>query len=116
MAADARTWIDANQLEHEGAAIGYVIREGTSPEEELYRELGYPRDIEPRPVGRVGAGCDCGWRSPRWRAEAAWQPYGVALAQGDQERVHALWWRHLELDVIGGGVTGIGALPRRARS
>jgi len=112
------TWIDATQLEHEGAAIGYVLREGTSPEEELYRELGYPRDIEPRPVGRVGAGCDCGWRSPRWipAVGAAWQPYGVTLAKADQERVHALWRRHLELDVIGGGVAGIGALPCRARS
>jgi hypothetical protein len=104
-------WIDATQLAHEGYAIGYVVREGT---DEVYRELSYP-DQDPRLVALVAAGCDCGWRSPRWvpTGRAEWRPFSVMLGSADEQRVHTLWRRHLELDVIGGGVAAIGDSLRR---
>lgn len=39
---------------------------GCSPGSGLYRELMYPADDDRREVERLGAGCDCGRRSPRW--------------------------------------------------
>lgn len=97
-------WIDEEHPEHEGYAIGYVPREGcASSDSGLYRELGYPADNADRSVARIAAGCDCGWRSPRWVPDPAtdWSPHSVHTTEADDERVHRLWKRHLELDVHG---------------
>jgi hypothetical protein len=88
--------------EEHAAHEGYVVRDGCAPEAGLYRELGYPRDDGDRQVACIAAGCDCGWRSPRWvpRFPAKWGPFSVLASEEDDDRARELWRRHLELDVI----------------
>lgn len=95
-------WQDEDHGDHEGGLIGYVARDGCVPDAGVYRELAYPRDDGDRPVVCITAGCDCGWRSPRWvpRQPATWAPFMVQASDADQERGRALWRRHIELDVI----------------
>ncbi len=83
--------------EHEGWAVGLVIREGCSPDSGLYRELCYPGDNAPRKIERVGAGCDCGWRSSHWTPEGRtdWSPYSVFTSEQDEARVFGLWREHI---------------------
>jgi hypothetical protein len=90
------------QHEEHGAHEGYVTRDGCAPDSGHYRELEYPRDDGDRQVACIAAGCDCGWRSPRWmpRQPATWAPFSVQASEADQDRGRALWRRHLELDVI----------------
>ena len=88
---------------HEGFVTGFVTRDRCAPESGLYRELAYPRDEADRSVACIAAGCDCGWRSPRWTPDqpATWAPFSVLVSKSDEDRARALWWRHLDLDVIG---------------
>jgi hypothetical protein len=96
-------WQHDEHPDHEGYLVGFVTREGCSPEAGQYRELTYPADDVTREVGRLGAGCDCGWRSPRWlpssKKPATWTPYSVSASEDDKERAFELWQRHLSLDV-----------------
>jgi hypothetical protein len=105
--------------EHEGYVVGFVTREGCSPESGLYRELMSPADNVTRDVEQLAAGCDCGWRSPRWfpsrRKPAHWWPHTVAASEEDEERVHELWRRHLALDVDGDHRAGASAARPGAR-
>ena len=95
-------WMNEEHAAHEGYVIGYVARDGCALESGLYRELAYPRDDGDRQVACIAAGCDCGWRSPRWapRLPAKWGPFSVSAAVADDDRARELWRRHLELDVI----------------
>lgn len=83
---------------HEGYAVGFVVRDGVEPGNELLRELEYPRDNETRHVVAIAAGCDCGWRSPRFkpRPGTTWGPYSVDTRRDDDDRVHKLWSEHAE--------------------
>lgn len=83
---------------HEGHAVGFVLRDGVSPDSGIYRELAYPEDKSERKVDLIAAGCECGWRSPRWKPikPATWSPYTLSESEEDEERVHALWSEHLE--------------------
>lgn len=96
-------WTDEEHPEHEGYPVGYIVREGCAPTSGLYRELGYPADAKARPMARMAAGCDCGWRSPQWIPDPVtdWAPYAVFAVEADDQRVHQLWKRHLEVDVRG---------------
>lgn len=101
---------------HEGCVIGYAVRDGCAPDAGLYRELAYPRDDGDRRIACIAAGCDCGWRSPRWvpRHPATWAPFSVLAAEADEDRARALWRRHLELDVIAAHPLRVDAASMRA--
>lgn len=83
---------------HEGYAVGFVTKDGFPKSAHQLRELSYPTDDGARDVEMVSAGCDCGWRSPRWPPAAAtrWTPYIVLTAPDDDERVHELWYQHAD--------------------
>ena len=87
--------------DHEGYAIGYVERENC-PGSGLYRELAYPDDDQPRPVALISAGCDCGWRSPRFKPSTMgarvsdWGPFSVNTTDRDDDRVRELHHQHIE--------------------
>ncbi len=82
---------------HEGYAVAYVLRDECFPWSGLYRELLYPVDKEPRKIEMIGAGCDCGWRSPRWipSEPTHWHPYCVNESERDDEKIHRLWKEHV---------------------
>lgn len=90
---------------HEGYAIGHVVRPGCTPDSGLYRELGYPDDATDRRVELISAGCECGWRSPRFRPEKPtdWSPFVVHTTERDDKRVEELWVGHIELTPDRGG-------------
>jgi hypothetical protein len=83
---------------HEGYAVGFVTRESTGIRSGLYRELAYPDDAGPRRVELLAAGCDCGWRSPRFTPSSppTWAPYSVGTCEADDDRVRRLWCQHME--------------------
>lgn len=84
---------------HECYAVGYVVREGCRPDSTLLRELQYPRDDKDRHgVVKIGAACQCGWRSPYLipSEPAEWAPYTVLLCTEDDERVRKLVEEHFE--------------------
>lgn len=87
---------------HEGGVVVYVVRDVWTSDAGLCRELGYPRDDGDRRIARIAAGCDCGWRSPRWvpHLPATWAPFSVATSKADGDRARALWRRHFELNAI----------------
>lgn len=107
-------WVREEHPDHEGYVIGFVCREGCEQDSGLYRELMYPADDTRRDVELLAAGCDCGWRSPRWfpsrRKPATWSPWSVAASEDDEERALELWRRHLALDVDGDRRVGAGAV------
>lgn len=109
-------WLYEEHAAHEGYVIGYVVRDGCAPESGLYRELGYPRDNIDRRVACIAAGCDCGWRSPRWvpQLPTEWGPFSVLASEADEDRARELWRRHLELDVITAHPLRIDATATRA--
>lgn len=108
-------WQHEEHGAHEGGVIGYVTRNGCAPDAGLYRELEYPRDDGDRRVACIAAGCDCGWRSPRWvpRHPASWAPFSVLVSEADEDRARALWRRHLELDVIAAHPLCVDAMATR---
>ena len=64
----------------------------------LWREIRYPDD-RPRPVAFLRVGCDCGWRSKRFRAPegTTWEPFSVWVRDELLEEVAREIWRgHLE--------------------
>lgn len=83
---------------HEGYAIGFVTREGCPPDSGLYRELEYPRDRDPAWPLLISAGCECGWRSPRWKPlpGTTWSPFTVDVQDADDARVRRLWAAHAD--------------------
>jgi hypothetical protein len=92
---------------HEGYLIGFVEREGVTPgpgADGLLRECSYPKDDHPRRLVAISAGCDCGWRSPRWLPSepAEWLPHMVEAAVEEEERGRRAWHRHLEQEGAGG--------------
>src|SRR5438128_932455 len=95
-------WFDSDYPGHEGHAVAFVERERTSSG--LLRELAYPDDSSPRAdILEAAAACECGWRSPRFLPRASgekpeWHPFAVFLSEADDERVRALWRRHLTAD------------------
>jgi len=82
---------------HEGFPVAYVEVE---PGSRAYRELGYPADhVDRADVAMFGAGCECGWRSPRLELGSErrdWVPYIVLLNEDDEARWHALWEAHVD--------------------
>ncbi len=63
----------------------------------LYRSLSYPLDDERRQdIRRLAAGCECGWRSPRWRPlePARWMPFCVFASERDEDRALDAWRDH----------------------
>jgi hypothetical protein len=110
-------WFHEEHAAHEGYVVGFVARDGCAADSGLYRELGYPRDDDTRQVVEcLSAGCDCGWRSPRWAPQrpAQWWPFSVAVCEADKERAHQLWRRHVELDVIAPHALRVDATAMRA--
>jgi hypothetical protein len=109
-------WQHEEHGAHEGGMIGYAVRDGCALDAGLYRELAYPRDDGDRRIACIAAGCDCGWRSPRWvpRQPATWAPFSVQAAEADEDRARALWRRHLELDVIAAHPLRVDAAATRA--
>jgi hypothetical protein len=57
-------WQREENEAHEGGVVGHVLRDGLASEAGLHRELGC--DHGDQRATRIAAGCDCGWRSPRW--------------------------------------------------
>lgn len=112
-------WSCEEHPDHDGMVIGLVPEDAGR-----YRELAYPRDVTRRCVALLAAGCECGWRSPHWspsqptewRSWMSWGPWSVCASVEDEARAWALWRRHVERDVIGGGAANVDALPRRAKS
>lgn len=88
--------------DHEGYAVGFVMREGT---DNSLRELACPADNEEKQVLAIAAACDCGWRSPRWKPARStrWSPYSIFASEADEERVHMLWSKHLDEAKVGKG-------------
>jgi hypothetical protein len=76
-------WFYEEHAAHGGYVVGFVARDGCAADAGLYRELGYPRDDGTRQVECLSAGCDCGWRSPRWAPQrpARWSPFSVAVCE-----------------------------------
>jgi hypothetical protein len=95
-------WLSDDPL-HEGYLIGFVERAGVTPGGGLLRECAYPQDGERLQLVAVAAGCDCGWRSPRWMPArpALWLPYAVEASPDEEERGRAAWRQHLEHEGIG---------------
>lgn len=103
-------WQRDGHMDHEGWVVGYVLCDGCEPGSRLYRELQYApmsageildnRDIGPGVIKRIGAGCDCGWRSrhiePLYPVE--WMPHIVLANERDEDRAQALWDEHLDLE------------------
>jgi hypothetical protein len=81
-------WLREDYPDHEGYMIGFVLREGCDRGSGLYRELMYPLDATTRRVELLAAGCDCGWRSPRWspKKPADWGPWSVFASEDDDAR------------------------------
>jgi hypothetical protein len=95
-------WFDSDHAGHEGYLIGLVEdRAHGLAAEAFMRRLAYPHDDGTRAVEMLQVGCDCGWRSARFRAplETAWHPFAVALPAARAAAVEAvaveLWRRHL---------------------
>ena len=92
---------------HEGYVVGYVLREGCQSDSRLYRELQYMPmsavgaiendNIGPGVIQRIGAGCECGWRSSHLEPRDAveWMPHIVLASERDEDRAHALWDEHI---------------------
>ncbi len=81
---------------HEGYVVGFVTQDRCSADSGILRELGYPRDNEERPVKVIAAGCDCGWRSTRWRVlKATWHPFSMDVDDFDDERALKAWKKHV---------------------
>lgn len=91
-------WCSAHSGEHEGYLVGFVVRDGCRDDDPLLRELEYPRDnCDRTDVRAIAAACECGWRSPRWRARVVeWSPYCVWASEADEERGRQLWSEHDE--------------------
>ncbi len=90
-------WINESLCDHEGYSVGLVELEDR-PGSGLLRELRYPYDETPRQdVTRAQAACVCGWRSPRLRVTASsWAPFSLLLQARDEERIYALWKKHVD--------------------
>ena len=110
-------WVSQEHPGHDGLVVGLVQQDG-GEDAGLYRELQYPIDVTVRRVELVAAGCECGWRSPRWsprvptewRPWTQWGPWSVFAPAEDDERALALWRRHVALDVGGDRRSGAGEL------
>ncbi|HEY4178394.1 MAG TPA: hypothetical protein VGM90_16220 [Kofleriaceae bacterium] len=94
-------WFSSDLPGHEGYIIGYTMRDGVDEDSHLYRELQYPGDDGDRRVLRIAAGCECGWRSARWRPEhgTEWMPHVVIETERDEAFARQLWRRHVQSDV-----------------
>jgi hypothetical protein len=62
----------------------------------------YPRDDARRLLVEISAGCDCGWRSPRWvpKGPAEWFPYSLEAGGEEEARGLAAGRCHLEQEGI----------------
>ena len=87
--------------------VGYVLREDCPPGFPQYREIASAIDLSggagaaARPAARIGASCECGWRSPRWSPSlpATLGPHWFTAFEDEEKRVRQLWERHLVLDL-----------------
>jgi hypothetical protein len=103
-------WSQEGCPDHAGQLIGYVVCDDCWPDAVVHREVHMPSDDKARELVRVGAGCQCGWRSARWLPMAAahwspkfpavWSPFFVRAAREDHTRARELWERHLKQDVV----------------
>lgn len=96
-------WFLDDLPEHEGYVKALVFLEGTDPASRCYRELGYPLDKDRRDdIQAIQAGCDCGWRSARWRPRPWWNkdekpgytPYIAYVSPQDTDQARDLWTKH----------------------
>lgn len=93
-------WFFGDLPGHEGYVVGLVaeLRPGGFT---AWMELAYPAEHLPRelPVDVIQVGCECGWRSRRFRAPAGttWSPHIVVLGNDEVEsEACRLWQRHIE--------------------
>ena len=91
-------WFYTDVEGHEGYVIGLRRGEGLA-RNCLYRELGYPEDDKETAVHAVQAGCDCGWRSPRFQITARWFPFVVDTDEDTEATLKDLWEAHIHNDV-----------------
>lgn len=100
-------WFYDDLPDHEGYCVGYTLKlhDDRTPIAGVFRELGYPERDE-QPIDKMGAACDCGWRSMRWRPKVwhddegkfhrpDYSPYTVWVSPDDEEMARGLWTEHV---------------------
>jgi hypothetical protein len=94
-------WMNVDHPEHEGWAVALQKDERSEfARDGYFRELGYPKDDKDNiRVDAVQAGCDCGWRSARFKVlpgDVEWMPFVALCSPTIEERIHTLWRAHID--------------------
>jgi hypothetical protein len=91
-------WLHDRAPGHEGYVVA-LVEEMRPGGYSRWVELAYPDELAKRvvPVRMIQVGCECGWRSRRFRAPSGttWSPFSVTLEDKEAEaEACALWERH----------------------
>lgn len=94
-------WNHEDAPSHEGYVVATVERvdERGRVREGFWREV--TSDEKRVGVTHLQAGCDCGWRSPRFEVWPGVECDGyVYCAEHDRDRARSLWDEHISLELM----------------